>query len=132
MSAFNRIKLLCLKKILNWHSAKVSFSPNYPLKFAIVFWGETNRSSLPQMFFKINVLKNFCRFHRKTLLLVSLTKLQTWACNLIKKRFQCRGFLVKFENFLGTLSFTEHLQWLLLNKPKRSLQFIWQRDFLVI
>ena len=35
--------------------------------------------------------------------------------------------------FLGTRLFTEHLRWLLLNKPRRSLWFIvWRNDALVI
>ena len=53
------------KKILTLHSVKVSSSANTPLPFAIVFWGETNRSSLSQMFFKIDVLKNFANFTGK-------------------------------------------------------------------
>ena len=50
MAAFDRIKLLCLKKILILHSVKVLSSGNTPLVFAIVFSGEANRSSLSQMF----------------------------------------------------------------------------------
>ena len=64
MAAFDRIKLLCFKKILTLHSIKVSSSANAPLLFAIVFLGETNRS-LSQMFFKIDVLKNFANFTGK-------------------------------------------------------------------
>ena len=52
MAAFDRIKLLC-------------FSANAPLLFAIVFCGETNRSSLSQMFVKIHVLKSFANFTGK-------------------------------------------------------------------
>ena len=37
MAAFDRIKLLRLKKILTLHSVKVSSSANTPLLFAIVF-----------------------------------------------------------------------------------------------
>ena len=55
MAAFDWIKLLRLKKTL--HSVDVSSSPNLPPLFVIVFWGETNRSSLSQMFFKIGVIK---------------------------------------------------------------------------
>ena len=39
------------KKILTLHLFEVSSSPNSPLLFVIVFWGETNRSSLSQMKF---------------------------------------------------------------------------------
>ena len=49
MAAFGWIKLLRLKNTL--HSVEVSSSPNSPLLFVIVFWGETNRSSLSQMKF---------------------------------------------------------------------------------
>ena len=36
-------------------------------------------------------------------------------CSFIKKRLQQRCFPVKFEKFLRTHFFTEHLRWLLLN-----------------
>ena len=65
MAAFDGIKLLCLKKILTLHSVIVSSSPNLPLLFVIVFWGEKNKSSLSQMFFKTDVLKNFANFTGK-------------------------------------------------------------------
>ena len=130
MAEFDGIKLLYLKKILSLHYLKVSSSPNSPLLIAIVFWGETNRSSLSQMFFKIDVLKNFANFTRKPLCWsLFVIKLQAWACGFIKKRLQHRGFRLKFGIFLRTPSFTVHLRWLLRNKPRRSL---WQREFLVI
>ena len=135
MAARDGIKLLCLEKELTFHSVKVSSSPNSPLLFALVFCGETNRSSLSHMFFKIDVLKSFINFTgKRQCLSLFLTKLQAWAwaCTFIKKRLQHRGFSVKFANSLGAPSLTEHLQWLLLNKPRRSLWFICQRDFLVI
>ena len=65
MAAFDGIKLLCLKKILTLRSVKASYSPNSQLLFAIVFWGETNKSSRSQMLFKIDVLKNFVNFTGK-------------------------------------------------------------------
>ena len=59
---------------------------------------------------------NFCKFHRKTLVLESpfnkVTGFQ--ASNFIKKRLQHRCFPVKFAKFLRTPFFTEHLRWLLL------------------
>ena len=64
MAASDGIKLLCLKKN-TLHSVKVSSSPNLPLLFAIVFWGETNKSSFSQMFFKIDFLKKFANFTEK-------------------------------------------------------------------
>ena len=42
-------------------------SANAALVFAIVVWGETNRSSLSQMFFKIDFLKKFANFTGKHL-----------------------------------------------------------------
>ena len=47
------------------HPVEVLSSPNSPPLFIIVFWGETNRSSLLQMFFKIGVFKNFANFMGK-------------------------------------------------------------------
>ena len=48
------------------------------------------------------------------------------ACNFIQKRFQHRCFPVKFEKFLRTLFFTEHIRWLLLKvSHKLSLYCIW-------
>ena len=55
-------KIVAFKKILTLHSVKISSSPNSLPLFVIVFWGETNRSSLSQMFLKIGVLKNFANF----------------------------------------------------------------------
>ena len=65
MAAFDGIKFLCLKEILTLHSVKVSSSPNSPLLFAIVFLGETNKSSLSQMFCKTDVHKKFATFTGK-------------------------------------------------------------------
>ena len=64
MAAFDRRKCLCLIK-LTLHSVKVSSSPSLILLFTIVFLGETNRSILSQVFFKINVPKNFVNFTGK-------------------------------------------------------------------
>ena len=65
------------------------------------------RSSRSQMFFKIGVLKNFRKFHRKTPILESLsikvTGLRTW--NDIIKRLQHRCFFVKLAKFLRTSFF---------------------------
>ena len=125
MDVFDWIKLLRLKNTL--HSVDVSSSPNLPPLFVIVFWGETNRSSLSQMFFKIGVLKSFIRKHCRSIFLI---KLQAWR-SVIKKRLQHRCFPVKFAIFLRTPFFIEHLRWLLLNKPRRTpiqtefSQFLW-------
>ena len=84
------------------YSVEVLSSPNLPPLFVIVFWGQTNRSSLSQMFFKIGILKKCCKFHRKTSVLEYLFNevavLKT--CNVIKKRHQHRCFPVIFAIFL--------------------------------
>ena len=115
MATFDRIKLLCFKK--KYLLCTLSRS--------LLVQTRHCRSSLSQMFFKIDVLKDFANFTGKH---------QCWsfACNFIKKRLQHRRFPVKFANFLRTSFFTEHLRWLILSKPRRSLCFIWQRDFLVV
>ena len=87
MAAFNWIKLLRLKNILTLHSVEVSSSPNSPPLFVIVFWGETNRTSLSQMFFKIGALKNFAYFIGKhQCWSIFLIKLQAWRPATLLKR----------------------------------------------
>ena len=96
MAAFDRIKWFSLKKLI-LHSVKVSSSPSSPLLFAIVFRGETSRSNLWQVFFKIDVLKNFANFTGKhQCWSLFLIKLQAWG------RLQHRCFPVKFTRFSRT------------------------------
>ena len=76
MAAFERIKLLHLRKLLTLHSLEVSLSSNSPLLFAIAFLAKTNRSSLLQLFFKIGVLKTFANFTGKH---------QCWSLFLLKR-----------------------------------------------
>ena len=68
------------------------------------------------MFFKIDVLKNFADFTRKSLCWsLLLIKLQTFRpATLLKGGLQHRCFAVKFHKFLRALFFREHLQWLFL------------------
>ena len=66
----------------------------------------TSKSSRLQIFFRIGALKNFSNFTCKQL---------PETCNFIKKRLKHRCFLVKFEKFLRTPFFTEHLRWLFLD-----------------
>ena len=73
-----------------------------------------NRSSHSQIFFKVNVLKNFANFTGKHLCWSLFFFLTT--CNFIKDRLQHRCFPVKFLKFLRTPFYIEHLQRLLLNK----------------
>ena len=74
------------------HAFKISSRPSSLLLFAIVFWGETNRTGLSQLFLKIDGLKNFANFTEKH---------QCWSLFLIKlhawRRLQHRCFPVNFE-----------------------------------
>ena len=68
----------------------------------------TYRSSRSQMFFQIDVFKNFTNFTEKhRCWSLFLIKLQT--CNFIKNRLQHRCFSVTFEKFLRTLFLRKHL-----------------------
>ena len=92
-------KIVTFKKILTLHSVVVSSSPNLPLPFVIVFWGERNRRSLWQMFFKTDILKNFANITGKhQCWSLFLIKLQAWRhatlrvlsceiCDIFKKNF---------------------------------------------
>ena len=87
MAVFDWITLVRLKEILTLNSVEVSSNPNSTPLFVIVFWGETNRSSLSQMFFKIGVLKNFANFIGKhQCWSIFLIKLQVWT--LLKRDFR--------------------------------------------
>ena len=111
-------KIILFNK-LTLHFVKVSCSNSPPL-FAIVFWGETNRSSLSRMFFKLDVLKNFCKFHRKTPVLETLfnkvaglkeTSTQVFSCEnckIFKNTFFLRNtsggcFWTKPRNLCGLI-----------------------------
>ena len=74
------------------------------------------RSSRSQMFFKIDVLKNFASFTGKhRCYSLSLIKLQVFRpATLLKRDSNTGAFSVKFVNFLRTPFFAEHLQWLFL------------------
>ena len=94
MAAFNQIKLFCLIK-LTLRPVKVLSSPNSPILFAVVCWGETNKSNLWQMFFTVDVFKNFANFTGKhQYWSLFLIKLQAW------RRLQHMWFPVKFAKFL--------------------------------
>ena len=57
------------------------------------------RSIRSQIFLKIDVLKYFCNFHRKTPVMESVAVLNT--CKVIEKKFYHRCFSVKITNFSG-------------------------------
>ena len=67
------------------------------------------RSSRSQMFFKIDVLKNFANLPGKKPVLESfLNKVAVLkVCSFIKKRLQHRCFSVKFHKFLRAPFFTK-------------------------
>ena len=58
------------------------------------------RSIRSQIFLKIDALKYFCSFYRKTPVMESVAALNT--CKVIEKKFYHRCFSVKITNFLGT------------------------------
>ena len=125
MAAIDWMELLCLKKILALHFVKVMSCPNLPLLFVIVFWGETNKSILLQMFFKICLHKNFANFTGKHQCWSAfLMKLQLWRSAMLLRSARLHHRFFPVNLFLKTPFFTEHLRWLLLNKPRRSLWFI--------
>ena len=94
MAAFDWIKLLRLKEILTLPYLVVSSSPNLPLLFAIVFWGDKNRGSLRQMFFIVDVLKNFANITEKY---------QCWSLFLIKSQAWRHAKLLKRDSNTGAL-----------------------------
>ena len=94
MAAFDWIKLLRLKEILTLPYLVVSSSPNLPLLFVIVFWGDKNRSSLRQMFFIVDVLKNFANITEKY---------QCWSLFLIKSQAWRHAKLLKRDSNTGAL-----------------------------
>ena len=57
------------------------------------------RSIRSQIFLKIDALKYFCSFYRKTPVMESVAALNT--CKVIEKKFYHRCFSVKITNFLG-------------------------------
>ena len=94
MAAFDWIKLLRLTEILTLPYLVVSSSPNLPLLFVIVFWGDKNRSSLRQMFFIVDILKNFANITEKY---------QCWSLFLIKSQAWRHAKLLKRDSNTGVL-----------------------------
>ena len=94
MAAFDWIKLfLTFKKILTLHSVEVPSSLNSSPIFVIVFLGETNKSSLSQMFSKIGILKNLANFIGKhQCWSIFLMKFQAWRPATLIKETPTRVF----------------------------------------
>ena len=80
----------------------------------------TNRSSIPEMFCKKYVLKNFTKFTGKHLCqsLFFNKVAGLMPATLLRKRLWQRCFPVNFAKFLRTLIPIEHPWWLLLDKVK--------------
>ena len=88
-----------------------------PLFFSFGF--SLSRSSRPQMFFKIDVLKISQYSQENNCFSVSVNKVAGLKiCNFIKKRLQHSCFPVNIVKFSETPLFTEHLRWLLLPLTK--------------
>ena len=94
-------KIVTAKKILILHSIEVSCSPNSPPLFVKVFWGEPNRSSLSQKFYKVGVLKYFANFIGKhQCKSIFLIKLQAWTpATLLKRESNTGVFLWNLRKF---------------------------------
>ena len=78
----------------------------------LFFSSSSNRRSRPEVFCKKDVFSNFTKFTGKHLCQsLFLIKLQTQACNFIKKDAQAQIFSCEFcEISKNTTIFTEHLQ----------------------
>ena len=131
MTAFDRTKLLYLK---NTYSVLTRSCIVQTRHYSLLQYFEVKQieAVFRRCIFAIDVPKKFRKCHRKAPVFESFFNIVAGlkACNFTEKRFQCRCFLVKFVNFLRAPYFTEHLQWLLLNKPgDRSLWFIQQSNF---
>ena len=88
-----------------------------------ICWVRKIRNSRSQMFLNKGVLDNFANFAGKYVLESLFNKIA--GLQLYLKRLQHSCFLVKFEKFLRTPVFTEHLQWLLLENLLRSSREGW-------
>ena len=94
------------------------------LIFQQVFW--INRSSRSEMFFKIDILKNFAIITGKHLCWSPfLIKLHTWRSAALLNRDSHRCFHVDFSKCLRTAFFIKHLRWLLLSKVKTNVESAW-------
>ena len=104
MAAFDRIKLLRLKKYFRCtlsRSRLVQTRHHYLLE---LFWGEANRSSHLQMLFEIAVLKNFATFIGKhQCRSIFLIKLQgSRPATLLKRHSNTGVFLWNCKSFKNT------------------------------
>ena len=113
---------------LGYHSLKLWRKPS-PKSIQRKQIHNTNQKQLFAMFFKRGVLKNFCKFHRRTSVLESLFNKCLVTCNFIKKKLQHRCFPMKFAKFLRTAFFIEHFWWLFLIyngvEPRGLFRTLW-------
>ena len=105
-----------IRKNLNFHLEKYEIGQ-------VLFYNKTllSRSILKEVFCKKNVFRNSQNSQENTCVRIFLKiKLQTEACNFIKKKLLHRCFSVNFAKFLRTPFLTEHLWWLLLTFRKQQ------------
>ena len=89
----------------------------------VLFYNKTllSRSILKEVFCKKGVFRNSQNSQENTCVRIFLKiKLQTEACNFIKKKLLHRCFSVNFAKFLRTPFLTKHLWWLLLTFRKQQ------------
>ena len=86
-------KIVTFKKILTVCSVEVSSSPNSPLLFVIVFWDETNRSSLTQ---------SYATFHLQSVYENCITALWRLYKGIIIKPLQelCKSFIKRLHVYI--------------------------------
>ena len=111
-------KIFCKSYDWKW-SFRLVCKLNY-LQFGL----QKYRSSHSQMYFRIGALKDFAMFTEKHLCWsLYLITVQAWMPVTLLRRDS-----VKFAKFLRTPIFTEHIQWLLLEKSHElSLYCIWEQ-----
>ena len=83
----------------------------------------SSRSSLPEVFYKNGVYRNFAKFTGKNLCqsLIFNKVAGIRPATLLKKRPWHRFYPVNFAKFLRTPYFTKYFRWLLLcSKPRKS------------
>ena len=91
-----------------------------------------DRSSLPEVFCKKGVLRNFAKFTGKHLCQSLFFNFNFINLTLLKKRLWHRCFPVNFAKFLRRPFLTEHLRWLLLERVSKILCPMWSNYVEVI
>ena len=111
-----KFKLLLDEILIKWISVILSVS----IHSGKLFYNKQKHS--PVVFCKKGVFRDFAKFTGKHLCQsVFFNKVGLRPATLLKKRLWHRCFPVNFEKFLRTPFLTEHLWWLLLNKPLKMI-----------